>query len=129
MFLEKFNQFTVFVPQIAIHSGTCGTNFHTGRSKILLQPVIAKGTFIGDLFHRMNEPASIRTCLNTIPATDTVFFINKNNTLRTIICCTYRTNLNTGRFGTMVTHFRDKKGFKNILIGHSLFKTINSAIR
>src|SRR5450756_296398 len=95
MFLQEFNKITVFVPQIAIHSGAGGTGFHTGRSKTLFQPVITKGAFIRNFFNRMNKSAAIRTCLYTVPAADTVFFINKRNALGTDISCAYRAYLYT----------------------------------
>lgn len=80
--LQKFNKVTVSVPQIPKFPRPGGTYFHAGRSKILLKPVITQSTLIGNFFYRMNEPATIRACLYAIPASDTIFFINKYDPLR-----------------------------------------------
>ena len=128
MFLQKLYQFTVFVSQITIHSGTCWAYFHASRGKIFLQPVITNGAFIGNFLDRMNKPAAVRACLNTISATDAILFVYKNNSLRTQKSCTYRAYLFTWRFCTMITHLGNKKGFKYILIRDPLLKTIDPSI-
>ena len=128
MFLKELNNLTVFVPKIAVHSCTGRTGFHTGRRKSLFNPVIAESTFACNFLHRMNKPAAIGTGLNAIPASDTVFFINKDDAFRTIVGGTYRTNLNTRRFGAMVAHFRDEEGFKDLLVRYGLRKSVDSTI-
>ncbi len=108
MFFQKLNQLTVWVSEITVHSCPGGTDFYAYRIEVLFQSVITQGTFTGYLFFRMNKPASIRTGLNTIAATDTIFFINQYNPFRTVEGSSYRAHLNAWRLGTVVAHLGDK---------------------
>lgn len=76
----------------------------------------------------MYKPAAIRACLNTISATDAVFFVNKDNPLRTYKSGTDRANLLTWGFCTVITHFRNKKGFEDILVRNPLDKPVYTSV-
>src|SRR5512133_322082 len=129
MLFQEFNKIAVLIPQVAIHPRTCRAGLHTGRCQPFFKPVIAQCAFISNFLDRMNKPASIRTCLNTVPAADAILLINKHHSLGTIISGTNRANLYTGRLSAMIAHFRHKKGFEDLLIGNRLLETIDTSVR
>jgi len=76
----------------------------------------------------MEIPASVRTGLDAIPTTDAVFFVNQHDAFRTFIGGPNGTNLNTGRFGAMIAHLRNKKALKDFSFWNSLYKVVDTTI-
>jgi hypothetical protein len=77
---------------------------------------------------RIDVPATIRACLNAVPAGNAIGRIDQNNPLRTIVGSSHRTNLDTRRFLAVVAHFRDKERLENISVGSLLGKAVDTAI-
>jgi hypothetical protein len=105
-----------------------GAHFNTGGKQSLYYPVIAKSALFGCAGFWVKKPCSIRTCLNTILASYTIFRINKDDSIIRLECCSYRTNLNTRGFSTLIAQLRHKKASDYPLLTGILLETIHSPV-
>ena len=129
MLLQEFCHDTVLVPQVTIYPRASGAVLNAGRIHALFNPVEAKGTFVNDLFFGMNVAAAVRAGLYTVTASYAVRVINEDDALRTVIGCTYRAYLYAGRLMTMVTEFRHKERFEDLIVGDLLLETVDTPVR
>jgi hypothetical protein len=72
--------------------------------------------------------ATIGASLDTVTTTDAVTLVDQVNTIRSLKCSTYGANLCTGRFVTVVAHFRHKKCFEDLFVRDRLLESTNASI-
>src|ERR1700693_147445 len=56
-------------------------------------PVIAESAFLGGITLRVDEAATVRAGLHTIPAAEAVFLVDQNHAIRAYEGCAHRTDL------------------------------------
>jgi hypothetical protein len=101
--------------QIRELSRACRTYFTARRSQALADAVIAEGAFVGDMLGGMEIAAPVWTCLNAIPAADTVVLIHEDHAVRGVKCGAHRTDLCARGVGAVVAELRNKKRFSGAI--------------
>src|SRR5674476_1502142 len=92
MVFQEVIQLTPGIVEIAKNPGFSRTNLKTSWLQTFFEAMKAQGAFVNCLFYRMNIPASVRTCLNAVPASNAIILIYQNDPFGGFKCCTDRTN-------------------------------------
>ena len=101
------------VPQL---SRPEGTGLNAGGLKPLGDPVIAEVALFRCVIYRVEEPDAIRTAHDTVSATDTPGPVDHDNTVRRLIGCADRADLNAGRIFALVAELGHKEGLFYIFL-------------
>jgi hypothetical protein len=76
----------------------------------------------------MKKPCSIRTCLNTVLASYTVFGIHENDSIIRLEGCSCGTNLDARRIGTLIAQLGDKKAPEHSFFQNTLLESIHTTV-
>src|ERR1035437_4450234 len=86
----------VGILQVSQLASTGRTVFAAGGRESFGDAVIAERTFLGGFLLRIDETASVRTCLHAIAAAEAVFLVHQHDAIRTDKRRPHGTHLSAG---------------------------------
>ena len=108
MVSDKAADRTFRIIKVPENTRACRADLNTGGIHVAGYPMVAPGTFVGDMELRVQITGAIRTGLNTVLATYAIIPVYQNNAVRCAEGCPGRADLDIGRTFAAIAQFGQK---------------------